>query len=145
MILRINFNQGRVKFTDHAPLVFQFVRDKLGYTSTDILESLDKPLTVLNSEGKSEAIFFSSKDKKILFKTLRGSELHNLKAFLHEYASYVSTNTDTLLPRFLGLFTFECLHRSSDVQSSPNTSSLSLLDMMIPSRLIYICEFIYIY
>lgn len=80
-------------------------------------------------------MFFSSPDRRILFKTLRGAETGNLKAFLQDYASYMSTYPNSLLPKFLGLYTLERMSRGSDA-GTWNSSSTSLLslDSLLPPK-----------
>ncbi|KAG0348997.1 Phosphatidylinositol 5-phosphate 4-kinase type-2 alpha [Podila humilis] len=104
---------GRVKFTDHAPMVFQAVRERFQYTLQDMDEALSQPMTVMRTPGKSDAIFFVSHNHgRILLKTLRGSEPENLKNFLSEYMAHIHKYPNTLLPRYLGMYTFEKLSGS---------------------------------
>lgn len=121
---------------DHAPLVFQAIRKKLGYSCKSLLSSLDKPLSFFDSEGKSEALFFVTDDRKFLFKTLRGSEPSNLKAFLQDYLLYISKEPCTLLPRILGFYTFERQSRGSDTISNSGASlgTFKSMDMIIPPK-----------
>lgn len=116
--------------------MFQSIRKKLGYTCKSLLSSLDKPLSFFDSEGKSEALFFQTEDKKFLFKTLRGAEPSNLKAFLQDYLLHISKEPNTLLPRILGFYTFERLSRGSDAISTAGTSSGTFrsVDMIIPPK-----------
>ena len=46
---------GRVKFTDHAPVMFQYIRSQLGYSMESLAASLESPLELWSTEGKSEA------------------------------------------------------------------------------------------
>lgn len=46
---------GRVKFTDHAPVLFQYIRSQLGYSMESLVASLESPLELWTTEGKSEA------------------------------------------------------------------------------------------
>jgi hypothetical protein len=120
---------------DHAPLIFQLIRKKFGYSCKSLLSSLDKPLSFFESEGKSEALFFVTEDKRFLFKTLRGSEPSNLKAFLQDYLLYISKEPNTLLPRILGFYTFERISRGSDATNSGASSgTFKSIDMIIPPK-----------
>lgn len=116
--------------------MFQSIRKKFGYTCKSLLASLDKPLSFFDSQGKSEALFFVTEDGKFLFKTLRGSEPSNLKAFMQDYLLYISKEPNTLLPRILGFYTFERLSRGSDAISTAGTSSgtFKSVDMIIPPK-----------
>jgi hypothetical protein len=46
---------GRVKFIDHAPVLFQYIRSQLGYSMESLVASLESPLELWTTEGKSEA------------------------------------------------------------------------------------------
>ncbi|KAG0274888.1 Phosphatidylinositol 5-phosphate 4-kinase type-2 alpha, partial [Linnemannia exigua] len=101
---------GRVKFTDHAPLVFHAIRERFHYTLADMDEALSQPMTVMKTPGKSDAIFFASHNHgRFLLKTLRGAEPDNLKGFLSDYLGHIQKHPNTLLPRYLGMYTFEKL------------------------------------
>ncbi|KAF9135153.1 Phosphatidylinositol 4-phosphate 5-kinase 9 [Mortierella sp. 14UC] len=101
---------GRVKFTDHAPLVFHAIRERFHYTLADMDEALSQPMTVMKTPGKSDAIFFASHNHgRFLLKTLRGAEPDNLKGFLSDYLGHIHKHPNTLLPRYLGMYTFEKL------------------------------------
>ncbi|KAF9297078.1 Phosphatidylinositol 5-phosphate 4-kinase type-2 alpha [Linnemannia elongata] len=101
---------GRVKFTDHAPLVFHAIRERFRYTQADMDEALSLPMTVMKTPGKSDAIFFASHNHgRFLLKTLRGAEPDNLKGFLGDYLTHIQKHPNTLLPRYLGMYTFEKL------------------------------------
>lgn len=116
--------------------MFQAIRKKLGYTCKSLLSSLEKPLSFFDSEGKSDALFFVTDDRKFLFKTLRGSEPSNLKAFLQDYLLYITKEPSTLLPRILGFYTFERQSRGSDSMSNSGASSgtFKSIDMIIPPK-----------
>ncbi|KAJ3177964.1 WD repeat-containing protein 78 [Gaertneriomyces sp. JEL0708] len=98
---------GRVKFVDHAPLAFKAVRRAFGYSHDELAEALDGSCKLELSEGKSDSIFFLTQNRKFLFKTLRGSEPENLKSILPDYISHIGKYPSTLLPRYLGMYTFE--------------------------------------
>ncbi|KAF9582560.1 Phosphatidylinositol 5-phosphate 4-kinase type-2 alpha, partial [Lunasporangiospora selenospora] len=101
---------GRVRLTDHAPVAFQVIRELFNYTLSDMDEALSQPMTVMKTPGKSDAIFFASHNHgRFLLKTLRGSEPTHLLAFLTEYMAHVQKYPNTLLPRYLGMYTFEKL------------------------------------
>ncbi|KAJ1565648.1 Phosphatidylinositol 5-phosphate 4-kinase type-2 alpha, partial [Cladochytrium tenue] len=102
---------GRVRFTDYAPLAFKALREKFGYATSELTAALEEPLTVEKSSGKSDSVFFITQNKRFLFKTLRGSEPEELRALLPEYLSYIHQNPDTLLPRYLGMYTFQTVSR----------------------------------
>ncbi|TPX56680.1 hypothetical protein PhCBS80983_g04340 [Powellomyces hirtus] len=109
---------GRVRFTDHAPVAFKAVRGLFDYTFSELDESLARAFTVEMSAGKSDSIFFSTHNSRFLLKTLRGSELDNLKSFLPTYISHIIQHPATFLPRYLGLYTFERISNTSPTGST---------------------------
>ncbi|KAI8819130.1 uncharacterized protein EV422DRAFT_118822 [Fimicolochytrium jonesii] len=100
---------GRIRFTDHAPLPFKALRTLFGYSFDELNESLARAFSVEMTAGKSESVFFETHNNRYLLKTLRGAEMENLRSFLPAYISYILDNPGTLLPRYLGLYTFERL------------------------------------
>ncbi|RKO89058.1 hypothetical protein BDK51DRAFT_40117 [Blyttiomyces helicus] len=114
---------GRIRFTDYCPVAFKAVRIKFGYSVQDLDRALAKAFAVEMSDGKSDAIFFATHDDRFLFKTLRGAEPENLKSFLYDYLGHIGRNPGTLLPRYLGLYTFERLTSVSPPSVSPAATS----------------------
>ncbi|KAF9955771.1 Phosphatidylinositol 5-phosphate 4-kinase type-2 alpha [Mortierella alpina] len=110
---------GRVKFIDHAPMVFHAIRERFHYTLADMDEALSQPMTVMRTPGKSDAIFFASHNHgRFLLKTLRGAEPENLKGFLSDYLAHIHKYPNTLLPRYLGMYTFERMSGSKALNGS---------------------------
>ncbi|KAH9273090.1 hypothetical protein BSLG_008813 [Batrachochytrium salamandrivorans] len=118
-------NFGQVKFTDHSPVAFAAVRDFFGYSLADLEVDLVAPLSMSTSTGKSDAVFLRSKSGRFLFKSLRGAEPENLKAFLPSYIPFILDNPDTLLPRYLGMFTLESPSRRSSSTSFASAATHS--------------------
>ncbi|KAF9926609.1 Phosphatidylinositol 5-phosphate 4-kinase type-2 alpha [Linnemannia zychae] len=117
---------GRVRFTDHAPLVFHAIRERFQYTLADMDEALSQPMTVMKTPGKSDAIFFASHNHgRFLLKTLRGAEPDNLKGFLSDYLAHIQKFPNTLLPRYLGMYTFEKL-AGAKLGNGTTNSTMSL-------------------
>ncbi|KAF9939335.1 Phosphatidylinositol 5-phosphate 4-kinase type-2 alpha [Mortierella alpina] len=113
---------GRVKFIDHAPMVFHAIRERFHYTLADMDEALAQPMTVMKTPGKSDAIFFASHNHgRFLLKTLRGAEPENLKGFLSEYLAHIHKHPNTLLPRYLGMYTFERMSGSKALAAESGT------------------------
>lgn len=104
---------GRVRLSDHCPEVFRNIRQSFGISLAEIDHAFKYPLQLKKSHGKSEAVFLESKCRRYFLKSLRGSEPDSLKSFLLEYMTHMRTNGDSLLPRYLGMFTFEKLARYS--------------------------------
>ncbi|KAF8931840.1 Phosphatidylinositol 4-phosphate 5-kinase 9 [Dissophora ornata] len=120
---------GRVKFTDHAPLVFHAIRERFNYTLADMDEALSQPMTVMKTPGKSDAVFFASHNHgRFLLKTLRNAEPENLKGFLSDYLAHIQKYPNTLLPRYLGMYTFERLSGSKISGNSTGNRQSSAMD-----------------
>ena len=115
-------NGGLVRLTDHCPLPFLALREAFDFSLATLEQELIAPLMVNATEGKSDAVFLESKTKKFLFKSLRGVESDNLKSFLPHYLEFVEANPDTLLPRYLGMYTFEFVSKRL---SSPASNGYS--------------------
>ncbi|KAG0248920.1 Phosphatidylinositol 5-phosphate 4-kinase type-2 alpha [Mortierella polycephala] len=116
---------GRVKFTDHAPLVFHAIRERFHYTLADMDEALSQPMAVMKTPGKSNAVFFASHNHgRFLLKTLRGSEPEALKGFLNDYLAHIQKHPNTLLPRYLGMYTFERLAPSKAMNRAAGQSGV---------------------
>ncbi|KAJ3249413.1 Phosphatidylinositol 4-phosphate 5-kinase type-1 alpha [Chytriomyces hyalinus] len=62
---------------------------------------------ISKSAGKSNSVFMETLDGRFLFKTLRGAEGDNLRKFLPHYFEHIQAHKGTLLPRYMGLFSFE--------------------------------------
>jgi len=60
---------------------------------------------IAEAAGKSNAFFFLSHDEAFFFKTLPKRDAFLLLKILPSYEQYMTTNRDSLLPRFYGLFT----------------------------------------
>ena len=83
-----------------------------GIFKQDIMKSLnieDNITSVLQAGegvGQSGSFFFFSKDKKLLIKTLRGSEKRVLLDMLDDLIEYhKTTHNESLLARIYGVFT----------------------------------------
>ncbi|KAJ3152218.1 Phosphatidylinositol 5-phosphate 4-kinase type-2 alpha [Geranomyces variabilis] len=111
---------GRVRFTDHAPVAFKAVRALFNYSFSELDKALAKHFSVEMSAGKSDSIFFTTHNARFLLKTLRGSELDNLKQFLPAYVGHIIQWPDTLLPRYLGLYSFERISGAGAEASGAN-------------------------
>ncbi|KAL5037964.1 hypothetical protein BDV3_001839 [Batrachochytrium dendrobatidis] len=145
---------GQVKFTDHSPMVFSAIRDYFGYSLAELEMDLTAPLSMSSSTGKSDAVFLRSKSGRFLFKSLRGSEADNLKAFLPSYVSFIIDNPDTLLPRYLGMYTFDPPSRRPSTISYTNSThhatnsdrssigSISSNTVLLPTALQGKCTFV---
>jgi hypothetical protein len=106
------FQDGVIRLIEHCPIIFTHLRELFGIK--DVINHLESPLILMPSEGKSKSLFLKTKSQKYLFKTLRRSEPENLKKILKSYWNHFKRYPDSLLPKFLGLFTFHCTKNEVD-------------------------------
>jgi 1-phosphatidylinositol-4-phosphate 5-kinase len=104
------------KFFDYAPLVFQRIRSRNGITEDEYMKSLG-PEQILNSfwtnnyetlyelcsSGQSGSLFYYTKDRKYMMKTIPKREYLKMREILKPYYNHVKKNNDSLLIRFYGL------------------------------------------
>jgi len=97
------------KWKEYRPEVFQKLRTHWNVERADFLLSLcgDQALRELASPGKSGSVFYLSHDDKFIIKTMRKSEMANLKAWLHLYYLHVHEYPESLLPKFFGLYSIK--------------------------------------
>lgn len=108
------------KFYDYAPLVFQRLRKQSGIEELDYMKSLG-PEQILNSfwtnnfetlyelcsSGKSGSLFYYTKDRKYMMKTIPKREYLKMREFLKGYYNYLKANPESLIIRFYGLHQVE--------------------------------------
>lgn len=108
------------KFVDYAPLVFLKVRSLSGIKEEDYQKSLG-PEQVLNSlwtnnletlyelcsSGKSGSLFYFTKDRKYMIKTLPYREFSKLRSILEQYVDHLTGNPDSMIARFFGMYKIE--------------------------------------
>lgn len=93
------------RFYDYAPQVFRWLRDQFNIDQANYLISITGQLIVsqIKSEGKSGSLFYFSKDKVYIIKTLRYNEFKFLQRILGPYVDHVGKNKNTLISQFYGL------------------------------------------
>ncbi|KAI8913497.1 hypothetical protein EDD86DRAFT_105813 [Gorgonomyces haynaldii] len=114
---------GRTRFVDHAPQAFKRLRALINISLSDLEQSLSRPLELMPSQGKSESLFLMTHCKQFVLKSLRGNELEDLKSFLSQYTDHLQAHPESLLPRYVGLVTMECLQRFSGFQMEPRSQA----------------------
>ncbi|KAL1495262.1 hypothetical protein AB1Y20_017122 [Prymnesium parvum] len=104
-----------IPFKDYAPQVFRRIRHIFGVSDREYMLSLGPEqilgelllgtlgsMSELFSEGKSGSFFYFSNDGNYMIKTIPHRELLSLLRILPDYVAYVSKQSNTLLPRFMG-------------------------------------------
>lgn len=108
------------KFTDYAPLAFQKIRHLNKINENDYIKSMG-PEQIINSlwsnntetlyelcsSGKSGALFYYTKDKQYMLKSIAGREFKKLFAVLKDYVQHLSDNPDSLMTKFYGMYRLE--------------------------------------
>ena len=100
--------------------LFREIRMAFGVSDSDFLGALGirqviggllmgdlRGLAELVSEGKSGSLFFWSHCGRFMVKTIHPDESESLQQMLHAYKDYVTGHTDTLLTKYLGLYSLD--------------------------------------
>ncbi|BFZ14095.1 hypothetical protein BsWGS_17133 [Bradybaena similaris] len=97
------------RFKTYAPVAFRYFRDLFGIQPDDFMLSLcDEPLKELSNPGASGSIFYLTQDDEFIIKTVQHKEAEFLQTLLPGYFLNISQNKRTLLPKFYGLFCYQC-------------------------------------
>ena len=106
------------KWKEYRPEVFRKLRARWNVDPADFVLSLcgDQALSELASPGKSGSVFYVSHDDKFIIKTMRKSEMLNLKSWLHLYYKHVHEYPESLLPKFFGIYSIKALGSATKVR-----------------------------
>ncbi|ESN95491.1 hypothetical protein HELRODRAFT_86660 [Helobdella robusta] len=97
------------RFKTYAPVAFRYFRDLFGIQPEDFLLSLcNEPLKELSNPGASGSIFYLSNDDEFIIKTVQRKEADFLQKLLPGYYMNLNQNPRTLLPKFYGLYCYQC-------------------------------------
>ncbi|XP_070178757.1 phosphatidylinositol 4-phosphate 5-kinase type-1 alpha-like isoform X3 [Littorina saxatilis] len=97
------------RFKTYAPVAFRYFRDLFGIQPEDFMVSLcAEPLTELSNPGASGSIFYCTHDDEFIIKTVQHKEADFLQKLLPGYFLNISQNKRTLLPKFYGLYCYQC-------------------------------------
>ncbi|XP_055916837.1 phosphatidylinositol 4-phosphate 5-kinase type-1 alpha isoform X2 [Eupeodes corollae] len=97
------------RFKVYAPIAFRYFRDLFGIAPDDFLMSMcASPLRELSNPGASGSIFYLTDDDEFIIKTVQHKEGEFLQKLLPGYYMNLSQNPRTLLPKFFGLYCFQC-------------------------------------
>ncbi|XP_012945368.1 phosphatidylinositol 4-phosphate 5-kinase type-1 alpha [Aplysia californica] len=97
------------RFKTYAPVAFRYFRDLFGIQPDDFMLSLcDEPLKELSNPGASGSIFYLTQDDEFIIKTVQHKEADFLQKLLPGYFLNISQNKRTLLPKFYGLYCYQC-------------------------------------
>ncbi|XP_014206871.1 phosphatidylinositol 4-phosphate 5-kinase type-1 alpha [Copidosoma floridanum] len=97
------------KFKNYAPIAFRYFRDLFGIQPDDFLMSMcSAPLRELSNPGASGSIFYLTDNDEFIVKTVQHKEGEFLQKLLAGYYLNLNQNPRTLLPKFFGLYCYQC-------------------------------------
>ncbi|XP_056647073.1 phosphatidylinositol 4-phosphate 5-kinase type-1 alpha isoform X3 [Diorhabda sublineata] len=97
------------KFKNYAPIAFRYFRDLFGIQPDDFLMSMcNTRLRELSNPGASGSIFYVTADDEFIIKTVQHKEGEFLQKLLAGYYMNLNQNPRTLLPKFFGLYCYQC-------------------------------------
>ncbi|XP_055919494.1 phosphatidylinositol 4-phosphate 5-kinase type-1 alpha isoform X2 [Eupeodes corollae] len=97
------------RFKIYAPIAFRYFRDLFGIQPDDFMMSMcSAPLRELSNPGASGSIFYLTNDDEFIIKTVQHKEGEFLQKLLPGYYMNLNQNPRTLLPKFFGLYCFQC-------------------------------------
>ncbi|XP_063898017.1 phosphatidylinositol 4-phosphate 5-kinase type-1 alpha isoform X3 [Helicoverpa armigera] len=97
------------KFKSYAPIAFRYFRDLFEVQPDDFLMSMcSAPLRELSNPGASGSIFYLTNDDEFIIKTVQHKEGEFLQKLLPGYYLNLDQNPRTLLPKFFGLYCYQC-------------------------------------
>jgi len=91
------------KFKDYCPMAFFKLREHFGINHVDYITSLCQNWNEVGTPGKSGSLFFFSLDNQYVLKTIPKREAKLLRALLPSYYEYMTSHSDSLITRFMGL------------------------------------------
>uniref|UniRef100_A0A2P2I218 Phosphatidylinositol 4-phosphate 5-kinase type-1 alpha-like n=1 Tax=Hirondellea gigas TaxID=1518452 RepID=A0A2P2I218_9CRUS len=97
------------RFKVYAPTAFRHFRALFRIAPSDYMVSLcTEDLRELSNPGASGSIFYVSSDDEFIIKTVQHKEAEFLQKLLPGYYMNLNQNPRTLLPKFFGLYTYQC-------------------------------------
>jgi len=96
-------------FRTYAPVAFRYFRDLFGIQPADFLMSVcHEPMRELSNPGASGSIFYLTQDDEFILKTVSNKEAEFLQKLLPGYYMNLQQNPHTTLPKFFGMFCYQC-------------------------------------
>jgi len=120
-------------FRTYAPVAFRYFRDLFGIPPDDFMISIcNSSLRELSNPGASGSIFYLTNDDEFILKTVSLKEAEFLQKLLPGYFMNLQQNPRTLLPKFFGLFTYQC---------SQKNIRLVVMNNLLPSNIKMHCKY----
>jgi len=96
-------------FKTYAPVAFRYFKDLFGIPRDEFLVSIcNEPMRELSNPGASGSIFYLTADDEFILKTVMLKEAEFLQKLLPGYFMNLNQNPRTLLPKFFGMFCYQC-------------------------------------
>ena len=96
-------------FRTYAPLAFRYFLNLFGIRREDFLVSLcNYTMRELSNPGASGSIFYLTYDDEFILKTVQHKEAEFLQKLLPGYYMNLNQNPHTLLPKFFGMYMYQC-------------------------------------
>jgi 1-phosphatidylinositol-4-phosphate 5-kinase len=96
-------------FRTYAPVAFRYFKDLFGIPRDEFLVSVcNEPMRELSNPGASGSIFYLTDDDEFILKTVMLKEAEFLQKLLPGYYMNLNQNPRTLLPKFFGMFCYQC-------------------------------------
>eukprot|EP00092_Neocalanus_flemingeri_P012407 GFUD01013375.1.p1 GENE.GFUD01013375.1~~GFUD01013375.1.p1 ORF type:complete len:630 (+),score=133.44 GFUD01013375.1:97-1986(+) len=96
-------------FRTYAPVAFRYFRDLFGIPPDDFMISIcNETLRELSNPGASGSVFYLTKDDEFILKTVSLKEADFLQKLLPGYYMNLQQNPRTTLPKFFGMFCYQC-------------------------------------
>jgi len=96
-------------FRTYAPVAFRYFRDLFEVKLQDFMMSIcNEPMRELSNPGASGSIFYLTKDDEFILKTVSAKEAEFLQKLLPGYYMNLQQNPKTTLPKFFGMFCYQC-------------------------------------
>ncbi|KAL3885305.1 hypothetical protein ACJMK2_025383 [Sinanodonta woodiana] len=97
------------RFKTYAPIAFRYFRELFNIRPEDFMLSLcNDALKELSNPGASGSIFYITQDDEFIIKTVQHKEADFLQKLLPGYYMNLNQNPRTLLPKFYGLYCYQC-------------------------------------
>ncbi|XP_064645801.1 uncharacterized protein LOC135499086 isoform X5 [Lineus longissimus] len=97
------------RFKTYAPMAFRYFREMFDIQPDDFLYSMcNEPMTELSNPGASGSVFYITSDDEFIIKTVQHKEAEFLQKLLPGYYMNLNQNPRTLLPKFYGLYCYQC-------------------------------------
>ncbi|XP_074613460.1 phosphatidylinositol 4-phosphate 5-kinase type-1 alpha-like isoform X1 [Acropora palmata] len=97
------------KFKTYSPVAFRYFRDLFGMNPAEFMMALcNEPLVELTNSGASGSLFYVTNDDEFIVKTVQHKEAEFLQKLLPGYYLNLNQNKRTLLPKFFGLYCYQC-------------------------------------